>query len=232
MSNFLKNKTCLFIGTPDCAYTKECINELYHHEMLPTIVYNSHRGEKIPKQVLDWQGDLILSYRNYWLMPSSLINNTKIAALNFHPATPNFPGSGAYNWALYEDVDKFGITVHFMNEKIDNGKIIKIYEFPITGKETLKSLITITKKFSVSVFKDFLDLFNRTKSISEIHDMNENPENLKWIGRAKTIKDLDQMRKLDLNSSSQEFYKRIKSFHTDKFPVYIEKNGFVFKYSP
>ena len=52
-----------------------------------------------------------------------------------------------------------------------------------------------------------------------------------WKADAKTISDLDQMRKLDLNLSFEECCRRVKAFHMDEFPVYIEKHGLRFVYS-
>ena len=229
MPNFLKNKSCLFFGAPDCSETEQCINELHRLEVNSTIVYSEKRGQKLPLEAKNWKGNFIFSYHNYWLLPSSIIENASLLALNFHPATPSFPGSGSYSWAIYEGVDKFGVTVHIMNEKFDNGKIIKVYKFSIDSDETLNSLIDKTKKFSVYVFKDFVNVLNQ-KTVVDIQKMKNEVSEPKWRGAAKTISDLDKMRKLDLDLSLDEYRRRIKAFHMDEFPVYIEKDGFRFIY--
>ena len=54
-----------------------------------------------PKEAKKWQGDYIISYLSRWIVPSYLLNNAKIASFNFHPASPEYPGIGCNNFALY-----------------------------------------------------------------------------------------------------------------------------------
>ena len=99
MSNSLKGKSCLFFGSDNCVYTKDCIEILKKYEMNISIIFSNQRGEKIPAEAVSWKGDFIFSYRNYWLLPDSMLKSADVMAINFHPATPNFPGSGSYSWA-------------------------------------------------------------------------------------------------------------------------------------
>ena len=78
-------------------------------------------------------------------------------AINFHPATPSYPGSGSYNWAIYENAKEFGVTVHLMNEQFDNGKILQVYKFNLEEGITLMELIQKTKAFSYQCFEHLIN---------------------------------------------------------------------------
>jgi methionyl-tRNA formyltransferase len=226
---FLRDKSCLFIGSPNCTNSNQCLAHLESIGLVVTVIWSTRRGEEIPIEAKNWQGDFIFSYRNYWLLPKSIFNTAKIMAINFHPATPDYPGSGSYSWAIYENSPEFGVTVHLMNEKFDNGKILAVYKFDIEKDSTLQNLINTAQEFSVFAFKKFIDELNDS-SDTEIAKMKELPSEFKWRGRAKTISDLDKMRSIDISMIKTETERRIRAFHMEKYPVYLELNGRKFYY--
>ena len=61
--------------------------------------------------------------------------------LNIHPSLlPNFPGAHAHKDALKAGAKKSGCTVHFVNSKLDGGKIILQKKIKILKKDTAISL--------------------------------------------------------------------------------------------
>lgn len=229
MYGFLNGKKCIFFGSPDCVYTNQCIDELRKHEMEVTVIYSNARGEDLPSEVLEWKGDFIFSYRNYWLLSEGILNSAKLMAINFHPATPDFPGSGSYSWAIYEHAQVFGITVHLMDCNFDNGKILQVQEFPVDKDETVHTLMNKTSKYSVTVFKEFLELLS-TLDLKGIERIKADESPYSWSRPARSLNDLDKMRRLDVGLSSTEVRRRIQAFHFENYPVYFEYEGFVFKY--
>ncbi len=72
--------------------------------------------------------DLIVLAGFLWLIPDNLIESFPI--INIHPALlPNYGGKGMYGMkvhrAVVENKEKeSGISIHFVNEKYDDGKLI------------------------------------------------------------------------------------------------------------
>jgi len=72
--------------------------------------------------------DLVVLAGFLWLIPSNLIQNFKI--INIHPALlPKYGGKGMYGMKVHQAVvenkdEESGISIHFVNEKYDEGKII------------------------------------------------------------------------------------------------------------
>ena len=85
----------------------------------------------MPPEVLNWKGDLIISFISSWIYPQQLLSNAGFAAINFHPGSPDYPGTGCTNFAVYNGEKEYGITCHHMNATIDTGSIIQVKRFNI-----------------------------------------------------------------------------------------------------
>jgi len=217
-NNFLKDKNILFFGLENCINSKLLIEFLNHLGCNLTIILGRKRIEKLPTEAIAWNGDFIFSYRCYWLIPLEIIKKAKYLAINFHPSTPEFPGSGSCNWAIYSSAKEFGMTVHIMNERFDNGKILKVYKFKIKNNIDIDELIKESYKFSFKCFKEYINELNKNSS-SYISFLKKQDLGIKWSSKAKNLKELNEMRKINLDMSKIEIEKRIKAFHMHNYPI-------------
>ncbi len=77
-----------------------------------------------------------------WLLPTNLIKSFHNKILNIHPALlPNFGGKGMYGMNVHKAViankkKESGITIHLVNEKYDEGKIIFQAKCKISNSDT------------------------------------------------------------------------------------------------
>ena len=70
------------------------------------------------------------------LSPGFLARFPKI--LNVHPSLlPQFPGARAVEQALAAGVDETGVTVHYVDEGVDTGPVIRQEPVPVEPPETL-----------------------------------------------------------------------------------------------
>lgn len=61
--------------------------------------------------------------------------------LNIHPAdTRRYQGLNGYAWALKEGLDETAVTVHYVDEGMDTGKIVAQAPLPMYADDTLESL--------------------------------------------------------------------------------------------
>tara|TARA_R100000951_G_C2637878_1_gene179880 strand:+ start:721 stop:1335 length:615 start_codon:yes stop_codon:yes gene_type:complete len=104
--------------------------------------------------------DIIISVLYDKILSKKLIKNKK--CYNFHPGTlPKYKGAGIYSWAILNEEEKMGITLHTIEDGIDNGKIIEIREFLILKDDTAFSLHTRGSEVMYRMFKNwFLDLLH------------------------------------------------------------------------
>jgi hypothetical protein len=56
------------------------------------------------------------------------------AAYNVHPGDLRHPGRDPHHWAIYEGAEFFGVCLHEMAPKVDEGEIIRHKPFRIDGR--------------------------------------------------------------------------------------------------
>ena len=116
---------------------------------IPTFAFNKNEFLKTDKILNELQKDgtdLIILAGFLWLIPKNILDNFTNRIINIHPALlPNYGGKGMYGMFVHETVIKAGekesgISVHFVNEKYDDGEIIFQTRCKIDEKDTPESL--------------------------------------------------------------------------------------------
>lgn len=75
------------------------------------------------------------------ILSPSFVNRFPGRILNVHPSLlPSFPGAHAVQNALEHGVITTGVTVHFVDEKVDHGPIITQVPVPVEPDDTVASL--------------------------------------------------------------------------------------------
>ena len=218
----------LFFGRESCPNTLKCNKMLSSMGCEIMLVYSRYRGEALPQKALDWEGDFIFSFRSMFIIPEELIRKAKIAAINFHPGPPEYPGTGCINFALYDRAATFGVTAHHIVPKIDSGRIIKVLRFGIEPSDTVSSLLA---RSHARLFELFSFIILRTMG----HDSGEQLEALtrscddKWSGDAKTLSDLEKLKSISPYIDETELQRLIRATYFDGYPPYINFHGYKFE---
>lgn len=85
--------------------------------------------------------NLVVSAYNNQILKSGVINFPKFKTINIHPGyLPDFRGLDAPFEALYYKVEKAGVTIHYVDTKIDTGEIILQELLRVRKNDTLFSL--------------------------------------------------------------------------------------------
>lgn len=85
--------------------------------------------------------------------------------LNIHPALlPFFKGAHAIKDAFEAGVKKTGVTVHFVDEKVDHGPIIAQKALMIRKTDTLATLEARIHKIEHTLYPKIIDAFARNKA--------------------------------------------------------------------
>ncbi len=176
------------------------------------------RGEPMPEAVNNWQGDLIISYLSPWIIPPNLLEKAAFASINFHPGSPDYPGIGCTNFALYNQEKEFGITCHHMLKKVDTGNIIAVSRFPIHEND---SVWTLTQRCYSAISELFLTVMNDLKDRGVFMESSEN-----WTREAYRRKELNELCRISPEMSEEEINKRIRATTFPNMPgAFIELYG-------
>jgi|TARA_B110000003_G_C16426001_1_gene448156 phosphoribosylglycinamide formyltransferase 1 len=112
---------------------------------IPYLIINTKKRNyefKILKELIKYKISLICLAGYMKIISRSFINNYNKKIINIHPSLlPKFKGLNTFDRILKNNEKKTGCSVHFVNEKLDAGKIIiqkKFYIKKGDNKNTLK----------------------------------------------------------------------------------------------
>lgn len=217
----------LFFGRKGCEHTRRGVELLELLNFNYQLEISKKRGELLSENIHWWRGDYIVCFRSHFILPDSLLRRAKVAAINFHPGPPEYPGSGCINWALYEDAKEYGATAHLMVQEVDSGPIIECRRFPVLPKDNVSSLLARTHAKTFDLMIDTLTgiFFGGLDFLNEKMDAAKNEI---WSKRKKTIKALDDLQHVSTDSTEEELKRIVRATHSPGFPPYIELHGYRF----
>lgn len=92
-----------------------------------------------------YKTDLFVSMSFNQIFKAAILSIPKFGVINCHAGKlPFYRGRNILNWALINDEKEFGITVHYVDEGIDTGDIIKQKCYPIIDSDDYNSLLQIS----------------------------------------------------------------------------------------
>lgn len=110
------------------------------------------------EDTIDLDYDLIVSV-NYWkLIPSQFIAKVNGNAINIHHSYRlKFKGRYSTSWAIMharkDNCWEHGTTIHYIDETLDNGRIIATDKVLITEEDTAETLFKKVEDLAVDLFK-------------------------------------------------------------------------------
>ena len=123
-----KKPSCIFFGKKNCKFSKNAIQFLEKKFNVSVILTYNIIGEKINFSKLK-KADYLFTYTTKVIIPKKILKKIKYGSFNFHNALPKYPGSGGNALSILNNDKYCGITVHYLNELVDKGKIIFIKKF-------------------------------------------------------------------------------------------------------
>lgn len=214
-----KNKI-LFLGKKSDSHCKKAA-ELINKNFENVFIYFGEWGEPLPEKVKQWRGDYLISYLSRWVIPDYLIKEAKVAAINFHPASPHYPGIGCNNFALYEEAEEFGVTCHHMAQRVDTGDIIAVKRFPVFQTDDISSLLSRTYDFQLILFYEILERIIKNEPLPS--------SNEKWTRKPFSRKQLDNLSIVEPYMQKEEIKRRIRATSYQEFQPTVEIAGYTFK---
>ena len=116
------------------------------------------------KQLKEYNIELIVLAGFMRILSNYFVKKYRNRILNVHPALlPAFKGANSIKDAYKYGVKVAGVTIHFVNEKLDSGPIILQDVIKIRPRETLKSFELKIHKLEHILYPKAIDLFARGK---------------------------------------------------------------------
>jgi len=175
--------------------------------------------EKVRKEyeeIVNLNPDMIVTCAYGQIIPKELLDAPKYGCINVHASLlPKLRGGAPIHHAIIDGYKETGITIMYMNEKMDEGDII-------TQKSTI-----ISDEDTVSTLHDRLSLMGTELIIetipkiinNEITRIKQNDEDATY---AYTIKREDE--KIDFNKTAREVFNQIRGLNSFPGAYCIYKN--------
>ncbi|MDR0796491.1 MAG: phosphoribosylglycinamide formyltransferase [Tannerella sp.] len=124
-------------------------------------------GGIIVKKMEEFQVDWIILAGFLKKIPATILHNYPGRIINIHPALlPKYGGQGMYGMRVHEAVvasgeNESGITIHFVNENYDEGRIIFQARCPVLPSDTADDVAdkvhALEYKYYPEVIREVLD---------------------------------------------------------------------------
>ena len=180
-------------------------------------IIGTYETEEAFDKIRENRPDLVVSSGFEHIVPGDVIDVPEKGVVNLHPSyLPYNRGAHPFIWPIIDGTPA-GVSVHFMNEKLDQGPIIARKEVDIRPEDNAKSL---RDRLMVEQFELFK---NSWKDILQGDTWEQRPE----IGNTHYRSELDELSNLDLEEemSLGEALDLIRGLTYEKGLATFEKDG-------
>jgi len=154
-----------------CNNSKAGVLDIAAKENIPILMIEKDLFGKTGylQEIKKYNPDLIVLAGFLWKLPEVLITSFPQKIINIHPALlPAYGGKGMYGNKVHEAVisakeKKSGITIHFVDEKYDHGKIILQATCTIDKNDTAENLATKIHHLEHKYYPETIDKILKEK---------------------------------------------------------------------
>lgn len=141
---------------------------------IPIYRSNDFNGKESLNFIKNVNANIIVSAYNNQILKSRIINFAKFKTINIHPGyLPDFRGLDAVFEALYHNVKKAGVTIHYVDIKIDTGEIILQDLLRVRCKDTLFSLNVRLWMHGAKMLLKVFDMIENNSIVSHKQRLNK-----------------------------------------------------------
>jgi methionyl-tRNA formyltransferase len=113
---------------------------------IPYARIDNPNSDQFVQELKNRTADLVVSVACPYILKRPLLESPPKGCINLHNAPlPRYKGMMPTFWQMFHGEQKVGLTVHYMTEKIDDGKVLYQDEMDIRHGETLDQLIRRSK---------------------------------------------------------------------------------------
>jgi len=202
--------------TPWCRAASEFFLALRPDAM----VFAGENGDPMPEALRE--ASMIVSFLSPWIVPASALEACAGPAVNFHPAPPEYPGIGCYNFALYDAAPLYGATCHHMSPVPDTGRLVAVRRFPMYPVDTVSLLKERTMVHLLALFYEIAALLAQDAPLPEC------PET--WARKPYLRRELDELGRVTPDMHPDEIRRRVAAMRFPGAPgAFLELAGVRFE---
>ncbi len=118
------------------------LREKAESEGIPFLVHKNINSSDFLDCIRQYGCDLFVSMSFNQIFKKVVMEAAPLGVINCHAGKlPYYRGRNVLNWALINDEKEFGVTVHYVDEGVDTGDIIRQRTFPVTDNDDYSTLL-------------------------------------------------------------------------------------------
>ncbi len=158
------------------------------------------------QEIIDLHPDLIITCAYGQIIPKALLDCPRLGCINVHASLlPKLRGGAPIHKAIIDGYKKTGVTIMYMNPKMDEGDIISQKEIDILDTDTASSLHDKLSALGTELLLETLpSIIDGTNS--------RTPQDHSQATYAFTIKREDE--KINFNDTSKQVYNQIRGLNS------------------
>ena len=169
------------------------------------------------------QCDLLLSFGSGVIVPDDVLQSPGLTAINIHAASPDYPGRDPHHFALYHEAKEYGATLHYMIDKVDQGRIVDVELFDVPEGISATDLLAKANEAGIKLMRRFFACYANSGAPVPRAD-------LAWAGRKSRRSDFFELCRINCQMSEAEFLRRMYSTAMPEYNnLYIEIHGYRFR---
>lgn len=124
------------------------------------------------QKIVDLKPDLIITAAYGQIVPKQILECAKFGCINLHGSIlPKYRGGAPIQWAIINSEKQTGVTLMYMDEKMDTGDIIKIATVDILENENLGDIFNKMAICAKELLLEQIDsIFSRTNERTPQND--------------------------------------------------------------
>ncbi|MEK3952977.1 MULTISPECIES: methionyl-tRNA formyltransferase [Psychrobacillus] len=172
---------------------------------LPVIQPNKLKGSEELEQIIALKPDLIITAAFGQILPKELLDVPELGCINVHASLlPAYRGGAPIHQAIIDGQSKTGVTIMYMEEKLDAGDIISQSEISIEHTDDTGLLFEKLSAVGSNLLKETLPSIiakenNRTKQDDSLVTFAKN------ISR--------EQERMDWNNSALQLHNQVRGLH-------------------
>lgn len=154
-------------------------------------------------EIVNLKPDLIVTCAYGQIIPKELLELPKYGCINIHASLlPDYRGGAPIHKAVMDGKDKTGVTIMYMDEKMDSGDILYQEELEITSEDNTSTMFSKLSVLGAKMIGEFIP-----RLIS--NDFTRIKQNEEEVTYAYVIKKEDE--KLSFEDSSLNVFNKIRA---------------------
>jgi methionyl-tRNA formyltransferase len=187
-------------GTPSFSPAKQIAVE----KNIPVLQPEKLTDQSFMESLASFNADIFIVVAYGKIIPSAVFNMPRLKTINLHPSLlPKYRGAAPMQWALINGETESGITIQYINEKLDSGDII------VQKKLTIPEDIT-SEDFYMTILPEGFDLLQEALLSIEsgIQPVKQNESDATYCGKI----DRDAAR-IDWTKSAVEIHNLVRGLN-------------------